>query len=365
MAEILGPALNLRLYESPKGFDINGLITDLGFFIREQGPEVIKQLLPQFPRELLTRLQYAPDHFSYHLIGGQLVASEDLNNGNFIDARSRIDKNEPERGAGAFLVLKKVARILADEENNPDGKMVLWASPKEGFSRHAYFNLGTIGRDTENNRRLSVSSYMSDFSIVEIKRLISHFSGLEVTTEINPRILSRMVFPAKHKDLIGACHEVLGANRKIEGVPIEKLYGSDSEGIWRAIRQVVKDGGKKIAEVVHLAEGEVEQMQIGMAQTVFGFIESVLNAIGGERVRQNFVKEKLALIPTENFLAAFMTAAIGCIGGLMPAGFGVTTFSSVSVLGVESNRIHCPNCKKTVSCAIGEACPGCHQVRPC
>ena len=141
-------------------------------------------------------------------------------------------------------------------------------------------------------------------------------------------------------------------------------YFKLNKGILR-FSQVLKEGfdPKHLRGLVK--KGEVEKMQIGMAQTVFGFIESVLNAIGGERVRQNFVKEKLALIPTENFLAAFMTAAIGCIGGLMPAGFGVTTFSSVSVLGVESNRIHCPNCKKTVSCAIGEACPGCHQVRPC
>jgi len=363
--DILGPALNLRLYESPKGFDISSLLADLGYFVREQGPEVVKQLLPQFPRELLTRLQYTPDNFSYHLIGGRLVAGEDLNNGNFIDARLRIDRNEQERGAGAFLVLEKVARILADENKFQDGEMVLWVSPKERFSRHAYMNIGTIGRDDSNRRTLSVSSYMSDFSLPELKDLIANLIGLNVPSEINPRILSGMVFRANHKDLTAACKTVFGSNRTIEGVPIEKLYGSDSEGIWRAIRQVVKDGGKKIAEVVHLAEGEVEKMQIGMAQTVFGFIESVLNAIGGERVRQNFVKEKLALIPTENFLTAFMTAAIGCIGGLMPAGFGVTTFSSVSVLGVESNRIHCPNCKKTVSCAIGEACPGCHQVRPC
>ena len=34
-------------------------------------------------------------------------------------------------------------------------------------------------------------------------------------------------------------------------------------------------------------------------------------------------------------------------------------------LEAESHRVHCPNCKKTVSCAIGESCPGCHQIRPC
>ena len=174
-----------------------------------------------------------------------------------------------------------------------------------------------------------------------------------------------MVFPAKHKDLIGACHEVLGANRKIEGVPIEKLYGSDSEGIWRAIRQVVKDGGKKIAEVVRQAEGEVEKMQIGMAQTVFGFIESVLELIGKEKVPR-IDKEWPELISRENFLAAFMTAAVGCIGGLLsPAGSGGAFFSAVSALGIESNRVHCPNCNKIVSCAIGESCPGCRQIRPC
>ena len=33
--------------------------------------------------------------------------------------------------------------------------------------------------------------------------------------------------------------------------------------------------------------------------------------------------------------------------------------------GAESHRVHCPNCNKIVSCAIGESCPGCRQVRPC
>jgi hypothetical protein len=366
MAEILGEALDLRRYQSSESeFDVRGLMADLGYFIREQGPEVVRQLLPQFPRELLTRLQYAPDHFSYHLTGGQLVASEDLNIGNFIDARSRIDRNEPERGFGAFLVLNKLVAILADEENNPDGKMVLWVSPKEGFSRHAYLNLGTIGRDKDNNRRLSVSSYMSDFSIVEVKRLIEYLTELRVPGEINPRFLSGMVFPAKRNDLIVACKETLGSIRKIEGVPIEKLYGAGSAEIWQAIRQVVKDGGEKVINIVRRAEGEVEKMQIGMAQTVFGFIESVLDLIGKEKIPR-IAREKLSRIPAENFLAAFMTTAVGCIGGLLsPAGFGGATFSEVPVLGAESNRVHCPNCNITVSCAIGEACPGCRQIRPC
>lgn len=366
MPKILGEALDLRRYQLPEsGFDVPTLIADLGYFIREQGSEVVKQLLPQFSRELLTRLQYAPDHFSYHLTGGQLVASEDLNIGNFIDARSRIDRNEPERGFGAFLVLDKLVAILADEENNPDGKMVLWASPKEDFSRHAYLNLGTIGRDKDNNRRLSVSSYMSDFSIVEVKRLIEYLTELRVPGEINPRFLSGMMFSAKHNDLIAACKEVLGPTRKIEGVSIGKLYGAGSTEIWQAIRQVVKGGGNKIAEVVNLAKGEIEKMQIGMAQTVFGFIESVLDLIGKES-KLSFAVEKFRQIPAESFLAAFMTTAVGCIGGLLsPAGFGGETFSAVPILGVESHRVHCPNCNITVSCAIGEPCPGCRQIRPC
>ena len=365
MVKILGEALDLRRYQfSESEFGVRSLMADLGYFVREQGPEVIKQLLPQFPRELLTRLQYAPDHFSYHLTGGQLVASEDLNNGNFIDARSRIDKSEPERGSGAYLVLNKLAAVLADEKNNPDGKFVLWVSPKEDFSRHAYLNLGTIGRDTENNRRLSVSSYMNDFSIAEIKNLIDHLTGLRVPAELKPRSLSGMVFSAKHNDLITACKETLGPNRNIEGVPIGKLYGTGSVEIWQAIRQVVKEGGEKVVGIVRRAEGEVEKMQIGMAQTVFGFIESVLDLIGKES-KLNFAVEKFRQIPAENFLAAFMTAAAGCIGGLMPAGFGGETFSAVPVLGIESHRVHCPNCNKIVSCAVGEPCPGCRQVRPC
>jgi len=366
MAKILGEALDLRRYQSLESeFDVRSLMADLGYFIREQGPEVVKQLLPKFPRELLTRLQYAPDHFFYHLTGGRLIASEDLNTGNLIDARFRVDRNEPERGAGAFLVLEKVAAVLADEENNPDGKMVLWASPKEGFSRHAYLNIGIIGCDKDNNRKLSVSSYMSDFSITEIKGLISHLTGLRVPAEINPRFLSGMVFPAKHNVLITACKETLGPNRKIEGVPIEKLYGTGSAEIWQAIRQVIKDGSGKIVEVISLARGEVEKMQIGMAQTVFGFIESVLDSIGKGEPR-NFVRESPKKVSPENLLAAFMTAAVGCIGGLLsPAGFGGVALSTVPILGVENNRVHCPNCNKIVSCAIGESCPGCHQVRPC
>ena len=366
MPKILGEALDLRRYQSLESeFDVKGLMADLGYFIREQGPEVAKQLLPQFPRELLTRLQFAPDNFSYHLTGGQLVASEDLNTGNLIDARSRVDKNELERGAGAFLVLDKLAAILANEENNPDGKMILWASPKEGFSRHAYLNLGTIGRDKNKNRKLSVSSHMSDFSLPELRSLIANLTGLNVPPEISPKVLSGMVFQANHKDLVAACNTVFGSGRTIEGVAVEKLYGTDSEGIWRVIRQVVKDGGGKIAEIVSLAQGKAEKMQIGMAQTVFGFIESVLDLIG-EGEPRNFVRERPKNVSPENLLAAFMTAAVGCIGGLLsPAGFGGAALSVVPVLGAESNRVHCPNCKKTVSCAIGETCPGCRQVRPC
>ena len=33
--------------------------------------------------------------------------------------------------------------------------------------------------------------------------------------------------------------------------------------------------------------------------------------------------------------------------------------------GAESHRVHCPNCNKIVSCAIGDPCPGCRQIRPC
>lgn len=366
MAEILGPSLDLRRYKSfDSGFDVASLTADLTYFIREQGPEVVRNLLPHFPAEILTRLQYAPDHFSYHLIGGRLVAGEDLKNGNFMDARSRVDKNEPERGLGAFLVLDKLAAVLTDEKNNPDGEIVLWASPKEGFSRHAYLNFGTIDRDTENNRRLSVSSYMSDFSFTEIKSLISHLTGLEVPVEINPRRLSGMVFPARHNDLIVACRIAFGSSRTIEGVPIEKLYGEGSAEIWQTIRRVVKGGGGKIAEVVRLAQGEVAKMQTGMAQTVFGFIESVLDTIGQER-GTGFTKERSKYIQADNLLAAFMTAAAGCIGGLMSSAvFEGAAFATVPILGAESHRVHCPNCNKTVSCAIGEACPGCRQIRPC
>lgn len=366
MAKILGEALDLRRYQSLENkFDIESLMSDLGFFIREQGPEVIRNLLPQIPAEILTRLQYAPDHFSYHLIGGRLIASEDLKNKKFVDARSRVDKTEPERGLGAFLVLEKLAEILADEENNPDGEMVLWASPKEGFSRHAYLNIGTIGRDEGHDRRLSVSSYMSDFSFTEIKNLISHLTGLEIPAGINPRLLSRMVFLARHKDLIGACHAVLNSGRTIEGVAVEKLYGAGSAEIWKAIRSVVRDGEKKVAEVVRLAQGEVEKMQTGMAQTVFGFIESVLDSIGKER-GVGFVKERSKFIQADNLLAAFMNVAVGCIGGLMsPAGFGGVALAPVPVLGMESNRVHCPNCNRTVSCPIGQRCPGCDKIRPC
>lgn len=365
MAKILGEALDLRRYQFQRNeFDVKGLMADLGYFIREQGREVVRNLLPQIPSEILTRLQYAPDHFSYHLIGGRLIASEDLDNKKFVDARSRVDKNEPERGFGAFLVLDKLASVLADEENNPDGKMVLWASPKEGFSRHAYLNIGTIGRGGENNRRLSVSSYMSDFSFAEIKSLISNLSGREIPAEINPRLLSGMIFPARHKDLIEACRTVLRTGRTIEGVPIEKLYGGGSAEIWQVIRRVVKDGGKKVAEVVRSAQGEVEKMQTGMAQTVFGFIESVLDSIGKER-GVGFAKERSKFIQADNLLAAFMTAAVGCIGGLMsPAEFGGGSLATVPILGAESHRVHCPNCNRTVSCAIGEPCPGCRQIRP-
>lgn len=366
MAKILGEALDLRRYQFQRNeFDVKDLMADLGFFIREQGPEVMRKLLSQVPVEILTRLQYAPDNFSYHLLSGRLIASEDLKNKKFVDARFRVDKTESERGLGAFMVLEKLAEILADEENNPDERMVLWASPKEGFSRHAYLNIGTIGRDEEYHRRLSVSSYMSDFSFTEIKNLISHLTGSEVPAEISPRRMSGMIFPARHKDLIKACRAALNSSRTIEGVAVEKLYGAGSVEIWKAIRSVVRDGEKKVAEVVRLAQGEVEKMQTGMAQTVFGFIESVLDSIREESPR-NFAGERIRQIPPDNLLAAFMTAAVGCIGGLMsPAGFGAAALVPVPVLGMESNRVHCPNCNRTVSCPIGQRCPGCDKIRPC
>lgn len=362
--EILGPGLNLCLYESPAGFNIPSLIADLGYFIREQGAEVIKQLLPQFPRELLTRLQYAPDNFSYHLIYGQLIASEDIKNRNFVDARSRVDLNEPERGFGAFRVLEKITDFLTDEKNCPDEKMVVWASPREGFSRHAYLNIGTIGRDDKNCRMLSVTSHMSDFSLGEIKRIIGHLTGLKLPETVNPRMLSGMLFPADTNDLIAACRAVLGRDRTIEGVPIEILYGSESKDIWRTITLVVGEGKEKIVEIVHAARGEVEKMQAGMAQTVFGFIESVLESIDVES-KIGFVREKVKKITERDFMAAFMTAAVGCMGGLISIGSGGVVSSVGPVFGAESHRVHCPNCNKIVSCAVGESCPGCHQIRPC
>ena len=137
---------------------------------------------------------------------------------------------------------------------------------------------------------------MSDFSFSEIKGLISNLSGRKISTGVSSRLLSGMVFPAGHRDLVKACYAVLGTGRTIEGVPIEKLYGAGSVEIWQAIRRVVKDGGKKVAEVVRLAQGELEKMQTGMAQTVFGFIESVLDTIGKGRGVE-FVKERSKHIP--------------------------------------------------------------------
>ena len=359
MAEILGPGLNIRLYESPAGFDIPGLIADLPFFIREHGPSIVCRLFPEISRDLLVRLQYAPDNFDYILVDGKLVAAEDLKIGKLADAQTRVDPREPERGASAHAVLGRIREHLADEQTSPDGTILLWVSPKEDFSPHAYFNVGVIGRDKFSRRRLSVTAYMNDFSQPQLLSLVKDMSGAKIDPNAHPRLVSRMLFSGQTADFVQTCCRVLGPNAALDGIPISTLYGPKSLAVWEKIRLSVKDGQQKLTQLVENAQGRFEQMQSGMAQLVFGFIESTLSAFE----IKNIIPSNTSF-ETHRLLQAFAETVAGCVG-FLGLDSSVSNFATPSVIIGESNSVHCPNCNRTVHCAIGEPCPGCRQIRPC
>lgn len=358
MAEILGPALNLRFYETTRGFDVPGLLVDLKYFIREHGSSVVKAVLPSFPHEALTRLQYAPDSFSYHLVDGKLVAGEDLKNNHLVDAQTRVDNNEPRRGTAAYHILGRLRSALEDE-NVKEGHTVGWLSPKEGFGPHAYLNVGVVDKDDIGRRCLRVSGYMSDFSQSELLRIVQDLSGVAIPFSTDPKLVARILFSCNSADVPASCLKTLGDNCSIEGIPISRLWEEESTHVWSAIRRVVKGGERKILDVIASAEEKIARMQTGLAHIVFGFIGTVLGEIDGRQLI-DFHRP----INERSLMAAFATAIAGCIGfGLMD--FPGQLVSAQAAFGGESNRVHCPNCNKTVSCAVGEPCPGCRQVRPC
>lgn len=368
MNEILGPAFNLRLYETSTGFDESGLMADLGYFVREHGPDLARQLLPGIPRELLTCLQYAPDEFSYRLVGDRLVAAEDMKQGRLVDIRSRINRQEPERGAGVHNVMSRIAAALADEKTVADGQMLAWLSPKEGFSQHAYLNVAAVTRDDLGRRTLIGRHYMSDFTQADLLQIVANLGGEKIPPNTSPRLVSRMLFSILSQDVIDTCEQIPAASG-IGGMPIRRLWGKDSKSIWQIIRQVVAGSERQIARVIHQAQERVDRMKDTMAAAALGLIVNVLQLMdyrdqteaargGAEWVRQGLGVDKPAL------MAAFATAVAGCVGF---GGVASTeqVISPVRPLGQESDMVHCPNCNQKVHCAIGERCPGCRQVRPC
>lgn len=359
MAEILGPALNLHFYEKGGSFDTRSLLADLTYFVREHGPSLAARLLPDVPRELLVRLQYAPDHFSYHLVDGKLVAGEDLKNDNLFDAQSRINPNERLRGAGAHHVLGKLRSWLSDEPGHPDGQAVCWMSPKEGFSEHAYLTVGTIGRDEEDRRTCRVTAYMSDFSQRELLSVVCDLTGVSIPPSTDPKLVSRMLLAASSANVIHAIHRVLGPDASIEGVPIKRLYGDESHVVWEKIREVVGNSQERITAIIRDAKERVDAMAGTMAQAVFGLIEETIEKLGGgiNRIR------KAGGVETRRLIDAFAMAVAGCVGIGSVGGVGLP-ISPVRI-GQESDYVHCPNCNREVHCPIGERCPGCRQVRPC
>lgn len=359
MPEILGPALNLHFYEKDGSFDTQSLFADLAYFVREHGPSLAARLLPDVPRELLVRLQYAPDHFSYHLVDGRLVASEDLKNKNFVDAQSRIDPSEPLRGAGAHQVLGRLRGWLSDEDAHPDGEIVCWMSPKEGFGEHVYLTVGTIGKDEEGQRACHVTAYMSDFSQSELLSVVRELTSVSVPSVTDPRLVSRMLLTASSTDVIHAVHRALGPDVSIEGVPIARLYGEESRVVWEKIHEVVGNGQERITEIIRDAKERVDAMAGTMAQAVFGLIEETIEKLGGRigRIKQSVEVE------TRKLLDAFALAVAGCVGIGFAGGVGLP-IPPVRI-GQESDYVHCPNCNREVHCPIGERCPGCRQVRPC
>lgn len=365
MAEILGPALNLRLYESHHGFDTSSLIVDLGFFIREHGPSLVGSLLPQIPRELLTRLQYAPDAFSYHLLGESLVAAEDLKRGRLVDVRTRIDRQESRRGAGVYHVMGRISETLADDRNVSDGQMLAWISPKEGFSRHGYLNVGRVIRDNEGRRTLAGYHYMSNFDQSTLLQIVSNLDGEEIPPDTDPRLISRMLFSVGSIDAVAVC-ERLPTAKSIDNMPIRLLWGSDSRSIWRIIRQVISGGERQISRVISQARERVDKMQVSMAVAVLGMIETVLETINNEAgpVKVDLGKGFSRRIDEQNLLAAFASAVAGCVGFL---GFNSPVSSVVTPAAFvgEKDLVHCPNCNQTVHCAVGDRCPGCRHIRPC
>lgn len=359
MAEILGPALNLHLYEKRGSFDIGSLVADLGYFVREHGPTLAAHLLPDIPRHLLVQLRYTPDHFSYHLVTGKIVASEDMKNGNLVDAQERIDPSEPLRGAGAHHVLGRLRSFLADDVNHPDGEMVCWMSPKEGFSEHAYLTVGTIDHDEEGRRTCHVTAYMSDFSQRELLGIAQELTGVSIFPSTDPKLISRMILSARSPDVVQAIYRVLGPDASIEGVPIARLYGEESRIVWEKIREVVGNGQERITTIIRDAKERVDAMAGTMAQAVFGLIEETIEKLGGQINRMRNV----TAIETRRLLDAFALAVAGCVGvGFV--GNGGLPISPVRI-GKESDYVHCPNCDRKVYCPIGERCSGCRQVRPC
>ena len=359
MAEILGPALNLHLYEKGGSFDTRALFADLAYFVREHGPSLASRCLPDAPQKLLVRLQYAPDHFRYHLVGGNLVASEDLKNGNLIDSQTRIDPSEPLRGAGAHHVLGRLRSWLSDESEHPNGQVVCWMSPKEGFSEHAYLTVGTIGRDEEDQRTCHVTAYMSDFSKEQVFLIIRDLTGISIPDSTDPKLASRMLLVAASKDVISSIRRALGPDASIEGVPISRLYGEESCVVWEKIREVVGSGQEQITAVIKDAKERVDAMAGTMAQAVFGLIRETIEGLGGN-VRKLWRSTE---IETRRLLDAFALAVAGCVGAEFMGGVGLPV--PPVRIGAESDYVHCPNCNREVFCPLGERCPGCRQVRPC
>lgn len=293
------------------------------------------------------------------MVDGKLVASEDLKNGKFVDAQSRIDPSEPLRGAGAHHVLGKLRSWLTDEGEHPDGQVVCWMSPKEEFSQHAYLTVGTIGRDEEGRRTCHVTAYMSDFSKEQIFMVVRELTGSSIPDLTNPKLASRMLLTATSSDIISSIHREIGPDTSIEGVPIARLYGEESRVVWEKIRDVVGNGQERIIEIIRDAKERVDAMAGTMAQAVFGLVKETIEKLGGHISRNR----KTVEVETRRLLDAFANAVAGCVGIGFAGGIGLP-IPPVRI-GQESDYVHCPNCNREVHCPIGEQCPGCRQVRPC
>lgn len=269
-------------------------------------------------------------------------------------AETRGISNVEDRSLAIAKGIKSVHEFFRSAGN---GAQAVMMSPVNEVSREPEFQHTAIYWLTHQNGRVEGWQLFLDVSPVQRQGLMRHLSnvkGQEYDWKNDLDLAAHPVLMNKQwqrpEDFIETVFRFLGVD-----ADVAEFVGRQLKLENRNQEEAKLWSGKYISAITQGLLGAAKQIITSMQLKVRGLTEFDVR----QALRQSAIDMSSAM---QVFLAA-------C--GFLEFSFAPAVSGQEAVLPglpaarLESHRVHCPNCNKTVSCAVGESCPGCHQIRPC